>query len=125
MNRHQLREKCITCIYQHRLINKNLDDASIDVFGGKIKELNVFERGLLANVNENEEKYIQYCNEVLKDWTFNRLGYVEQAILLLACAEFDQKETSAAVIIDEAVNLAKSYCDEESYKLINGVLDKL
>ncbi len=125
MNRHQLREKCITCIYQHRLVKKSLDEASVDVFGGVVSKLNPFEKDLLNNIKENEEKYIDFISDVLTDWTFERLGYIEQAILLLACAEFEQKETQAAIIIDEAVNLAKTYCDDESYKLINGILDKL
>ena len=30
-----------------------------------------------------------------------------------------------AIVIDEAVSLAKKYCDEDAYKLINGVLDQL
>lgn len=125
MNRHKLREKCMTCIYQHRLLDKEIDEASVDVFGGHIKELDSFEKNLLNNVVNKEETYIGYINDVLDEWTFDRLGVVEQSILLLACGEFEQKEIQAAIIIDEAINLAKSYCDEESYKLINGVLDRL
>ena len=74
---------------------------------------------------ENKDRYISYINEVLKDWTFSRLGYIEQAILLLACSELDNQTAHAAVIIDESVRLTKSYCDEAAYKLINGVLDRL
>lgn len=125
MNRHQLREKCMTCLYQHLLLSKSLDEASVDVFGGEVNKLNVFEKNLLKNVMNNKEEYIQYINDVLHEWTFDRLGYVEQAILLLACSEFEQKETQAAIIIDEAINLAKAYCENDSYKLINGVLDRL
>ena len=125
MNRHKLREKCMTCLYQHRLLKKTIDEASLDVFGGHVQELNVFEKNLLQNVIDREEEYIQYIDAVLKDWTFDRLGYVEQSILLLACSEFDQKEIQAAIIMDEAINLAKAYCEDDSYKLINGVLDRL
>ena len=125
MNRHKLREKCMTCLYQHRLLNKEINEACIDVFGGEVSKLNVFEKNLLQNVIDHEEEYIDYINQVLNDWTFDRLGYVEQSILLLACSEFEQKETQAAIIIDEAINLAKAFCEDDSYKLINGVLDRL
>ncbi len=125
MNRHELREKCLVTIYQHCLLNKNISEVSIDVFGGSTNELNDFEKNLLNNVDKYKDKYVEYINEVLNEWSFERLGYVEQAILLLACAEFEQKETEASIIIDEAINLSKDYCDDESYKLINGVLDKL
>ena len=50
---------------------------------------------------------------------------LEQAILLLACSELDHQTASAAIIIDEAVRLAKDYCDDEAYRLINGVLDRI
>lgn len=125
MNRHKLREKCMTCLYQHRLLNKTIDEASVDVFGGPVQKLDLFEKNLLQHVIDKEEDYIEYINDVLNDWTFDRLGYVEQAILLLACSEFEQKETQAAIIIDEAINLAKAFCEDDSYKLINGVLDRL
>lgn len=125
MNRHKLREKCMTCLYQHRLLKKEISEACIDVFGGDVQQLNGFEKNLLQNVIDHEEEYIDYINQVLNDWTFDRLGYVEQSILLLACSEFEQKETEAAIIIDEAINLAKAFCEDDSYKLINGVLDRL
>jgi N utilization substance protein B len=62
---------------------------------------------------------------VLEGWSFDRLGCIEQAILLNGCAEFDLKQVEAAVIIDEYVRLAKKYCDSDSYRLINGVLDRI
>jgi N utilization substance protein B len=73
---------------------------------------------------DNTERYSQYIDKVLVDgWHYDRLGKIEQAILLNGCAEFDLKETEAAVIIDESVQLAKKYCDADTYKLINSVLD--
>ena len=70
--------------------------------------------------------YIQKINAVInKDWSFDRLGYVEQAILLMACCELDLETAQKAIVIDEAITLAKKYCDDDAYKLINGVLDRL
>ncbi|MEG0423116.1 MAG: transcription antitermination factor NusB, partial [Erysipelotrichaceae bacterium] len=70
--------------------------------------------------------YIEKLNKALKkDWQFDRLGFVEQAILLLACCELDLETTQKPIIIDEAITLTKKYCDEETYKLVNGVLDQL
>ena len=70
--------------------------------------------------------YIEKINQSLNDeWEFKRLGYVEQAILIIACCELDLDVSPKAIVIDEAVTLAKKYCDEETYKLINGVLDHL
>ena len=43
----------------------------------------------------------------------------------MACCEIDLEVVPKAIVIDEAVSLAKKYCDEDAYKLINGVLDQL
>ena len=39
--------------------------------------------------------------------------------------ELDMEIAPKPIVINEAVTLAKKYCDEETYKLINGVLDRL
>ena len=46
-------------------------------------------------------------------------------ILLMAACELDLETAPKAIVIDEAVTLAKKYCDDETYRLINGVLDRL
>ena len=90
-----------------------------------LDEIEDYGKSLIKSVINGKTRFIEYINEVLDDWTFDRLGYLEQAILLLACAEFDCKQLAAQVIMDEAVNLTKKYCDDNTYKLINGVLDRL
>jgi transcription antitermination protein NusB len=73
-----------------------------------------------------KDVYIDKINERLnEEWTFARLGFVEQAILLMACCELDLETAPKPIVIDEAITLAKKYCDDEAYKLINGVLDRL
>lgn len=125
MNRHNEREKAMICVYQNLLTNKNVKESLEDIFLVKENEISDFAKSLVYNSIENKERYASYINEVLKGWTFDRLGYLEQAILLIGCTEFDLKLNQMAIIIDEAVILAKKYCDEDAYKLINGVLEKL
>ena len=124
MNRHQLREKLMISIYQSQLLKKSLYETVEDNFE-TVKDIEDYGKNLIKSVANEKERFIEYINAVLEDWTFDRLGYLEQSILLLACAEFDCKEISAQVIMDEAINLTKSYCDDNTYKLINGVLDRL
>ena len=124
MNRHQLREKLMISIYQSQLLKKSLHETVEDNFE-TAADIEDYGKNLIKSVANEKERFIEYINAVLEDWTFDRLGYLEQSILLLACAEFDCKEISAQVIMDEAINLTKSYCDDNTYKLINGVLDRL
>lgn len=58
-------------------------------------------------------------------WSFKSLKPTEQAILILATYEILHTNTDKAIIINEAVILAKQYCDGNVYKYINGVLDKV
>lgn len=125
MNRHSCREKAMICLYQHLLLGKPTEEIIEEVMETQPENLDEFSRVLVMNTIENKQRYISYLNETLKDWSFDRLGILEQAILLMACSELDRQTAPAAIIIDEAVRLAKAYCDEEAYKLINGVLDRV
>ncbi|MBR3252063.1 MAG: transcription antitermination protein NusB, partial [Erysipelotrichaceae bacterium] len=69
--------------------------------------------------------YIYEISKYLKKWSFDRLNLVEQAILLETVSEIKTGVNDSAVAIDEAITLAKQYCDEDSYKFINGVLDNI
>jgi N utilization substance protein B len=55
-------------------------------------------------------------------WTADRLGAVERSILRLATWELRGGELPAAVVIDEAVELAKRYAGSEAAPFVNGVL---
>ena len=60
------------------------------------------------------------------DRAFSRLSPVERGILLLAGYELaHQPEVPYRAVINEAVELAKSYGGTDGYKYVNGVLDKL
>ncbi|QRN41148.1 MAG: transcription antitermination factor NusB [Neisseriaceae bacterium] len=60
------------------------------------------------------------------DRSWDGVNAVEKAILLIACHELKTlPETPFPVIINESIELAKGYAKEDSYKFINGVLDRL
>jgi N utilization substance protein B len=125
MKRHLQRRKAMECIYQHLLLNKDIEDVMIenDIVGSTSEEMFVREICRLAIMDKDE--HIAAVNAKLKDWDFVRLGYVEQAILLLALAEYELRDVERAVVINEAVELAKEFGDTDAYKLVNGVLDQL
>lgn len=78
-------------------------------------------RGTLAKVGELE----QVITPVL-DRPFTGLSPVERAILLLATFELrDTPEVPRKVVINEAIELAKSFGGTDGHKYVNGVLDKL
>lgn len=123
MDRHSIREHSMYCVYQYLLCDKDIEQAIEDVF--LTSEIDEFARMLIFTSIENKNRYIGYINRVMKDYTFDRLGFIEQALLLMGCSEFDKQTAAASVIIDEYILLAKTYCDDDAYKLINSILDKL
>jgi N utilization substance protein B len=123
MNRHELREKAMITVYQYLLVERNIDELIEDTFEAPKAEIDPYFIEVIEQSISNIDRYQAYIDKVLVDWKFDRLGKIEQAILLNGCSEFDLKKTEAAVIIDESVQLAKKYCDADTYKLINSVLD--
>jgi N utilization substance protein B len=110
--------------YQYLLVARDIDELIEDAFKKPVKEVDPYFVDVIHDAIDNMDKYHGYIDDVIKKgWTFERLGAIEKAILLNGCAEFDLKQTEAAVIIDESVDMAKKYCDSDTYKLINSVLD--
>jgi len=56
-------------------------------------------------------------------WKLDRMPVVDRNILRLAIYEMSRQDTPAAVVIDEALELARQFSGEESVSFINGVLD--
>ena len=62
--------------------------------------------------------------ELAPDWPTHRQPPVDRAILRLAHHELATQRVSASVAINEAVELAKAFCAEDSPAFVNALLDK-
>ncbi len=58
-------------------------------------------------------------------WKIERMPVVDRNILRLGIYEMSRQDTPAAVVIDEALELARQFSGEESVAFINGVLDAI
>lgn len=133
MSRRKTRRNAVSLLYTYLITDKSIDDIIEDnrvsaITGDFMALLEVDEELLDAvyRVEEREDIYVAVINKYLtKGWKFSRLGRMEQAILLLALAELEQGIQDKPVIVNEAVELAKEFGDEDSFRLINGVLDVL
>jgi len=80
---------------------------------------------IIENCDKNKEIILEKINSI-SSIDENKLSLVEKSILIIALTEilfFDN--IPLKVTINEAIELAKIYGSNESYKFINGVLDKL
>jgi len=83
-----------------------------------------FSRILVAGTIEHIEDVDGAIKAHLKNWDFGRLTRVDLAVLRMsAYALLFVPSIPASVTIDEAIDIAKEFGADESYKFVNGVLD--
>ena len=108
-------------MYQNSKIESTLDDVikdNLEIDNDVVKET-------VAGVLDNKENIVNIANKYLKDWTFDRLGLTDRAILSMGIYELLYTNTPEVVAINEAVELSKKYSDDKVKNMINGVLDKV
>lgn len=76
-------------------------------------------RGAVARTEEIDRRIA----EKSEHWRIDRMPAVDRNILRLAVFEMGEMTTPAAVVIDEALELARQFSGDESIAFINGVLD--
>ena len=87
-------------------------------------EVATFARLLIAGTLESIEAVDTAINSHLQNWSFERLKRVDLAVLRIgAYSLLFQRDIPAQITIDEAIEIAKEYGSEDSYRFINGVLD--
>ncbi|MCR5225704.1 MAG: transcription antitermination factor NusB [Eubacterium sp.] len=123
MTRHELRERIFQTIFQFPFYEGDVPEMEI-VADEKISEkdrqyIDAKVAAIKENLAEIDKKLDKHSNK----WKIRRLGKSELAILRLAIYEIDyDDDIPEKVAINEAVELAKSYCDDNSAGFINGVL---
>lgn len=125
-NRSELRKKIMTILYQINVYDKNKISYNIDDIIKEILEIdNEFVKEIVYGVITYKNDIDKIANKNLNSWTIDRLGNTDQAILRMGIYELLYTDTPEIVSINEAVELAKSYSDDDVRKMINGVLDKI
>ena len=125
--RHHARMAVVSLLYAYDLGNGNIAEHSHEILEEKKirNKQKDFAMGLYDGVMENLEAIDKAIVEHLKEWDFERLGAIERATLRLAGYEILFGELDSAVVINEAVEITKSFGTEQSPKFINGVLDAI
>ena len=76
-------------------------------------------RGVVDNLSGIDEQITKHAEH----WRMERMPAVDRNILRLAVYEMSHGGTPAPVTIDEALELARKFSNEESVQFVNGVLD--
>ena len=125
-NRSELRKKIMTILYQINVYEKNKMKYNVEDIINEVLEIdNEFVKDMVYGVITYKNDIDELANKYLNNWTIDRLGNTDQAILRMGIYELLYTDTPKIVSINEAVELAKIYSDDDVRKMINGVLDKI
>lgn len=126
LTRSELRKKIMTILYQINVYNINKIEYNVDNIIKEALDIdNEFVKDIVYGVITKNEEINEIANKYLKNWTIDRLGNTDQAILKMGIYELLYTSTPDVVVINEAIELAKLYSDDEVKNMINGVLDKI
>lgn len=123
--RSQVREVVVQFLYAYGSGNDGISRFIDEILEEhKIKNAQkTFALNLFSGVVENLGILDLRITHQLTGWDFARIGEVERAILRLGAYEIVFSKTDQAVVINEALEIAKNFGYEPSTKFINGVLD--
>lgn len=124
--RSESRKDIMTILYQINVYEVNKVDYSVDEVINNVLDIdNEFVKDVVYGVITYKSDIDKVANENLKDWTIDRLGNTDQAILRMAIYEIIYTDTPDIVCINEAIELAKKYSDDKVKNMINACLDKI
>ena len=126
LTRSELREKIMTILYQINVYSANKIEYNVEDIIKEVNPIdNEFVKDVVYGVVTKKEELDELANKHLNKWTIDRLGNTDQAIIRMAIYELLYTKTPGIVVINEAVELAKSFSDDDVKNMINGILDKI
>lgn len=107
-------------IYEDRKVPFVIDD----VIKENLDVDNEFVKDIVYGVTTYKSTLDEIANKYIEGWTIDRIDKTGAAILRMGLYELKFTDTPEIVVINEAVELSKKYCDDALRKIINAVLDK-
>ena len=128
MSRHQAREKALQILYQ-QLVRPANGEQTAAQFGSEFQlgEADVtFTQELLDGVKANLTTIDATIEKYSHHWKVERIAPIDLILLRMGIFELlFAKETPAAVVINEAVELSKRFGGDETSGFVHGILDAI
>jgi N utilization substance protein B len=126
-SRHQARERALQILFQYDIHGK--PGVWLDEFWKPLKddeETKVFAERLVEGVLDKKKELDALIGKHATNWKVSRMPIVDRNILRAGVYELIwMDEVPAKVTMNEAIELAKSFGDDEASKFVNGILDKV
>ena len=131
--RHRSRLRALQVLYSHDMRGESSTNAIEHLYETLSSEEEPVERQLADPFMESlvqgtigkAAEIDRLISDKSANWRLERMSVVDRNILRLAIYEMSQESTPAAVVIDEAIELARQFSGDESVPFINGVLDAI
>lgn len=124
INRSELRKIIMIALYQMSVYDANKIEYEPKAVIKELLEVeNDFVNEIVFGVLNNKDQIDKKANKYLKDWTIDRLGKTDQAIIRMGIYEILYTSTPDIVCINEAILLAKEFSDDKVKNMINAILD--
>lgn len=122
MKRREAREKALQTLFQLENTELTIQEAMEHVIEEQVDD---FYEKLVSGTVQHQQEIDSALAEKLENWSLERLAKIERTILRLAAYELMfTPETPKSVVLNEAIELSKTFGDEKSSKFVNGVLSK-
>lgn len=126
MKRPEQREWAVRFAYQIEAAEMSDEALALLLSNHDIEDTSNYIRQSLKSLMTHREAIDSSIKRHLSGWRFERLMRIDLAILRTAVNEMCYTKTApVSVVINEAVEMAKRYSNEDSYRFINGVLSSI
>jgi len=130
--RRQQRQCIVECLYMWDM-QKEIPIESLFEIYYEEKMQNVTPKILRANfvleslkgIVNHQEFIDEKIRKFAKNWSLERIAKIDLSILRLAVYELNFCQTSAPIVINEALELSKIYSSDDAKRFINGILDHI
>lgn len=128
-NRHRSRELALQTLYACEIgttqdwqitLDRIADDSALS------QDVKSYAQDLVRSTFDSMEKIDTVIKERAANWELKRMAAIDRNILRLAVTELNNyPQVPAKVVIDEAVELAKTFGTDDSGKFVNGIIDSI
>ena len=120
--RREAREHAFTLCYELDLRDRSAEELLADLPVAP----DPYAEELVRGVDTQRQELDRRIDAAAEHWSLERMAVVDRVLLRIATYELSRgAEIPTAVVIDEAVELAKRYSTEDSGRFVNGVLARL
>lgn len=124
------REVTLKLLYQIDVLElgeeagRDILENNLNFFKGLNQKEKDFIQKMVLQVLSNIRTIDDQISKHLIDWSLKRLTPVDRNLLRMGIAE-SSFNTEKAIVIDDIIRISKKYSGEDSYKIINAILDKV